>query len=84
MSALQRFDRSAHRWLDELLFDPTQTIESLAVRESKSERSIRIVGVIMALRQNVCAALRSLPDMGVGQIALTVNKETVWKTRCHV
>ena len=34
--------RDAHRWLDELLYDPTQTIESLAVRESKSERSIRM------------------------------------------
>ena len=34
--------RDAHRWLDELLFDPTQTIELLAVRESKSERSIRM------------------------------------------
>ncbi len=32
----------AHRWLDELLFDPTQTIESLAVYEGKSERSIRM------------------------------------------
>ncbi len=34
--------RDAHRWLDELLVDPTQTIESLAIRESKSERSIRM------------------------------------------
>ena len=34
--------RDAHRWLDELLFNPTQTIESLAVREGKSERSIRM------------------------------------------
>src|SRR5271157_1206983 len=34
--------RDAHRWLDELLIDPTQTIESLAVREGKSERSIRM------------------------------------------
>src|SRR5271165_6291937 len=34
--------RDAHRWLDELLVDPTQTIESLAVREGKSERSIRM------------------------------------------
>jgi len=34
--------RDAHHWLDELLSDPTQTIESLAVRESKSERSIRM------------------------------------------
>jgi site-specific DNA recombinase len=32
----------AHRWLDELLYDPTQTIESLSVREGKSERSIRM------------------------------------------
>ena len=30
------------RWLDELLFDPTQTVESLGVRESKSERSSRM------------------------------------------
>ena len=28
--------RAAHRWLDELLSDPTKSIESLAVRESKS------------------------------------------------
>ena len=34
--------RDAHRWLDELLVDPTQTIKSLAIREGKSERSIRM------------------------------------------
>jgi hypothetical protein len=34
--------RDAHRWLDELLFDPAQTIEPLAIREGKSERSIRM------------------------------------------
>jgi hypothetical protein len=34
--------RDAHRWLDELLHDPTQTTELLAVREGKSERSIRM------------------------------------------
>ena len=28
--------RDAHRWLDELLVDPTQTIELLAIREGKS------------------------------------------------
>ena len=32
----------ARRWLDELLIDPAQTIESLAMREHKSERSIRM------------------------------------------
>ena len=34
--------RDAHRWLDELLFEPSQTIEKLAIREGKSERSIRM------------------------------------------
>ena len=34
--------RDARRWLDELLMDPAQTIESLAMREHKSERSIRM------------------------------------------
>ena len=34
--------RAARRWLDELLSDPTKSIESLAARESKSERSIRM------------------------------------------
>jgi site-specific DNA recombinase len=34
--------RKAHRWLDELLTDSKRTIESIAVRESKSERSIRM------------------------------------------
>jgi hypothetical protein len=32
--------RAAPRWLDELLSDSTQTMESLAVREGKSERAI--------------------------------------------
>jgi hypothetical protein len=34
--------RDARRWLDELLTAPAQTIESLAMREDKSERSIRM------------------------------------------
>jgi hypothetical protein len=34
--------RKAHRWLDELLTNRKQTIESIAGRESKSERSIRM------------------------------------------
>jgi hypothetical protein len=32
----------AHRWLDELLSDPRQTLESIASREGKTERSIRM------------------------------------------
>ena len=34
--------RDARRRLDELLIDPAQTVESLAMREHKSERSIRM------------------------------------------
>jgi site-specific DNA recombinase len=34
--------RDAHRWLDERLSDPRQTLESLASRDDKSERSIRM------------------------------------------
>ena len=34
--------RDAHRWLDELLSDPRLTLESIASREGKSERSIRM------------------------------------------
>jgi site-specific DNA recombinase len=32
--------RGAHRWLDEILSDPLQTLESLALREGKTDRSI--------------------------------------------
>ena len=34
--------RDAHRWLDELTTDSSVTIESIAVREKKTERSIRL------------------------------------------
>jgi hypothetical protein len=34
--------REAHRWLDELMSDPRQTLESLALREDKTDRSIRM------------------------------------------
>jgi site-specific DNA recombinase len=34
--------RDSHRWLDELLSDPRLTLESIASREDKSERSIRM------------------------------------------
>ena len=34
--------RDAYCWLDELLSDPRQTLESLASREGKTERSIRM------------------------------------------
>ena len=34
--------RDAHRWLDELTTDSNHTIESIAAREKKTERSIRL------------------------------------------
>ena len=34
--------RDAHRWLDELTTDASHTIESIAAREKKTERSIRM------------------------------------------
>ncbi len=34
--------RDAHRWLDELTTDSSHTIESIAAREKKTERSIRM------------------------------------------
>ena len=34
--------RDAHRWLEELLSDPRLTLELIASREGKSERSIRM------------------------------------------
>jgi site-specific DNA recombinase len=40
--ALIKTLRKAHRWLDELLTEPKQTIESIADRESQSERSVRM------------------------------------------
>jgi site-specific DNA recombinase len=35
--------RDAHRWLDELLSDACLTLESLASREGRSVRSIRMI-----------------------------------------
>jgi hypothetical protein len=32
----------SRRWLDELLSDPDQTLKSLALREGKTDRSIRM------------------------------------------
>jgi site-specific DNA recombinase len=34
--------RDAHRWLDELTTDSSHTVESIAAREKKTERSIRL------------------------------------------
>ena len=46
----------AHRWLDELLSDPRQTLESLASREGKTERSIRMTLSLAFLAPDIVKA----------------------------
>ena len=46
----------AHRWLDELLSDPTQTLESLALREGKTDRSIRMTLSLAFLAPDIVKA----------------------------
>jgi hypothetical protein len=59
--------RKAHRWLDELLSGPTHTIESIAARENKSERSIRMTLSLAFLSPNlVKAAIEGRLPRGFG------------------
>ena len=55
--------RDAHRWLDELLSDPRLTLESIASRENKSERSIRMTLSLAFLAPEIVKAAveRRLP-----------------------
>jgi site-specific DNA recombinase len=46
----------AHRWLDELLSEPLQTLESLALRERKTERSIRMTLSLAFLAPDIVKA----------------------------
>jgi site-specific DNA recombinase len=46
----------AHRWLDELLSDPRQTSESLAMREGKTDRSIRMTLSLAFLAPDIVKA----------------------------
>jgi site-specific DNA recombinase len=46
----------AHRWLDELLCDPTQTLGALALREGKTDRSIRMTLALAFLAPNIVRA----------------------------
>ena len=55
--------RDAHRWLGELLSDPRLTLESLATREGKTERSIRLTLSLAFLAPEIvkAAVKRRLP-----------------------
>jgi hypothetical protein len=48
--------RDAHRWVDELLSDPRQTLVSLASREVRSERSIRMTLSLAFLAPDIVKA----------------------------
>ena len=48
--------RDAHRWLDELLSDPRLTVELIASREGKSERSIRMTLSLALLAPEIVKA----------------------------
>ena len=66
----------AHRWLDELLSDPTQTLEALALRERKTDRSIRMTLSLAFLAPDlVKAAIEGRLPRGVG---LNVDLPMAW------
>jgi site-specific DNA recombinase len=48
--------RKAHCWLDELLDDPRQSIETIAAREGKTERSIRMTLSLAFLAPDIVKA----------------------------
>ena len=48
--------RHAHRWRDELLSDPCQTLESIALREGKTVRSIRMTLLLAFLTPEIVKA----------------------------
>jgi site-specific DNA recombinase len=47
---------NAHRWLDELMTDPHQSIELLAAREGKTERSVRMTLTLAFVAPPIVAA----------------------------
>src|ERR1700734_3557120 len=59
--------RDAHRWLDQLLSDSRLTLESIASREDKSERSIRMTLSLAFLAPDIVkAAVEGAPPRGFG------------------
>jgi site-specific DNA recombinase len=59
--------RNAHRWLDELIKDPDQTVADIAAREQKSERSIRMtLSLAFAAPPIVAAAMEGRLPRGFG------------------
>ena len=48
--------RQAHRWLDNLLSNPNETVEAIASREGKTERSIRMTLSLAFLAPDIVKA----------------------------
>jgi site-specific DNA recombinase len=70
--------RNAHRWLDELIADPHQTIEVIADREHKSERSIRMtLSLAFVAPPIVAAAIEGRLPRGFGSKRL-MDLPMVW------
>jgi site-specific DNA recombinase len=74
--------RDAHRWLDDLTTSPNQTIETLAAREVKTERSIRMtVSLAFLCPTLVKAAIEGRLPRGFGVrrlIDLPINWSKQW------
>lgn len=70
--------RNAYRWLDELIADPHQTIEVIAAREHKSERSIRMtLSLAFVAPPIVAAAIEGRLPRGFGSKRL-MDLPMVW------
>ena len=70
--------RCAHRWLDELMADPRQSVEKLAAREGKTERSIRMTLSLAFLAPGiVTAAIEGRLPRGFG-VARLVDPPITW------
>jgi site-specific DNA recombinase len=70
--------RNAHCWLDELIADPHQTIEVIAARERKSERSIRMtLSLAFVAPPIVAAAIEGRLPRGFGSKRL-MDLPMVW------
>jgi site-specific DNA recombinase len=69
---------NAHRWLNELIMDPNQTIELIAARENKSERSIRMtLSLSFVAPPIVAAAVEGRLPRGFG-VKRLMDLPTVW------
>ncbi len=70
--------RQAHRWLDQLLADPNETTETIASREGRSERSVRMTLSLAFLAPDIVrAAMDGRLPRGFGLKRL-IDLPTAW------